>query len=712
MSTEREPPALTHARDGRAIVVAVDRTRSVRRAKRHSALVRLSRYVLPGAAFAILLFYGAAILEVAGWGEVGPKLEIPKVLPEHLTMNNPRYRGFTKDGGAYDVAAKTAQQDLKLKGLIRLKTVTATLNNPDKSSTKLEANNALYFSLSDKMILQGNIRVSSTTGGWARLTTADIDLKSGIVTSKQPVAVGNATGTINAGNMTIRQKSKEITFAGDVKTKLMPAAGAKASSIADTAATLVPAPAAAPAVTATPAGDAIGRMFAAGKGPIEVDAQRLDVDDVKRVAIYSGKVKVRRDGAVLEAPELRIEYDGSPSGGLTGATPAAAAAAAPPAAKTSIKSIVASGPVVITEGAETRVTAAGAAYDAAASLATLSGGVVIDRAPDTRITGSTAAFNSARDIASIDDKVVVTSGADRRATGDHLTVDNASKTALLTGSEVMVAQGQNVLRGRQLTMDQASGRSVLTAPATDGRGPAGRISAHLVQPTAQGKAKAKPKEDAASADSGGMTLSGFRSDPSQPVDIAADALELNEKDGKAVFRGDVVAVQGEVTIRSAELNAYYSGKAGIGAAVPAAAKEPAAKPAEPVKLTKIQARGKVVVNSKNGQKATGDWADFDTTANTVTLGGDVVLAQGRNVVRGNRLVVDLATGEAVIKTDNSAASDGAGEQPGGGWKAVQKPSRPSAVFFPQEATQNPARKPDGAPGWQSTTSGADNSGQN
>ena len=41
--------------------------------------------------------------------------------------------------------------------------------------------------------------------------------------------------------------------------------------------------------------------------------------------------------------------------------------------------------------------------------------------------------------------------------------------------------------------------------------------------------------------------------------------------------------------------------------------------------------------------ATGDRAIFDMAKNLVTLAGNVVLTQGDNVVRGDRLVVDLTT---------------------------------------------------------------------
>ena len=76
-------------------------------------------------------------------------------------------------------------------------------------------------------------------------------------------------------------------------------------------------------------------------------------------------------------------------------------------------------------------------------------------------------------------------------------------------------------------------------------------------------------------------------------------------------------------------------------------------------MTRIKAKTKVQITSKDDQSATGDWADFDPKANMATLGGNVVLKQGKNVVRGTKLVIDMTTGESVIKTEAPARRNGA-----------------------------------------------------
>ena len=48
---------------------------------------------------------------------------------------------------------------------------------------------------------------------------------------------------------------------------------------------------------------------------------------------------------------------------------------------------------------------------------------------------------------------------------------------------------------------------------------------------------------------------------------------------------------------------------------------------------------------------TGETAIFDTKANQVTMQGGVVLTQGQNVLRGDRLVVDMTTGVSRVESD-------------------------------------------------------------
>jgi lipopolysaccharide export system protein LptA len=71
-------------------------------------------------------------------------------------------------------------------------------------------------------------------------------------------------------------------------------------------------------------------------------------------------------------------------------------------------------------------------------------------------------------------------------------------------------------------------------------------------------------------------------------------------------------------------------------------------------IKRLEARGSVVVTQKE-QTATGDLGIFDMRTNTVTLTGNVVMTQGHNVLRGDKLVVDLTSGVSKVESSKNGA---------------------------------------------------------
>jgi lipopolysaccharide export system protein LptA len=135
----------------------------------------------------------------------------------------------------------------------------------------------------------------------------------------------------------------------------------------------------------------------------------------------------------------------------------------------------------------------------------------------------------------------------------------------------------------------------------------------------------------------------YKANSNKPIDIEADALEVNDQKKTAVFKGNVSATQGEFNLRAKEIHVSYASKA-KGAVTTASADAAAGLPGGSNDITQIDAKGKVFVTNKKDMTATSEWAVFDVPKQQVTLGGDVVLSQGTNTITGEKLVVDLKTG--------------------------------------------------------------------
>jgi lipopolysaccharide export system protein LptA len=135
-------------------------------------------------------------------------------------------------------------------------------------------------------------------------------------------------------------------------------------------------------------------------------------------------------------------------------------------------------------------------------------------------------------------------------------------------------------------------------------------------------------------------LQGFAQNRDQPVKIQAAALEVREKDKMATFTGDVHVTNGDTELRCKSLVVFYDADTTGGGR--------GMKPADPgpgggQQIKRIEAKGGVTVIQKD-QNAAGDSAIFNMRENTVTLTGNVVVTRGQDVLRGQRLVVNLDNG--------------------------------------------------------------------
>ena len=165
---------------------------------------------------------------------------------------------------------------------------------------------------------------------------------------------------------------------------------------------------------------------------------------------------------------------------------------------------------------------------------------------------------------------------------------------------------------------------------------------------------------------------GLSQSSNEPIDIESDLLVVHDKEKYATFSGNVKAVQGTTILRAKELNVHYLGgdklapgpkkdAGGQTSALPATkvADGQGAAAADSngnAQITKIEAKGDVVITSDKDQTTTSEWAIYDLPSQMVTVGGNVVLTQGETVLKGDRLVIDLKSGESRFEnTGNSTA---------------------------------------------------------
>jgi lipopolysaccharide export system protein LptA len=130
---------------------------------------------------------------------------------------------------------------------------------------------------------------------------------------------------------------------------------------------------------------------------------------------------------------------------------------------------------------------------------------------------------------------------------------------------------------------------------------------------------------------------GFKHDSRAPIEIVADALEVQQSANLAIFTGAVVAGQGTLRLTTDKLTAVYAAdSAGASADTDTGA------------IQHMRAEGSVFL-SNGSETAQGTWAEYDVAGGEVRMGGNVVLTQGGNAISGDSLVINLNTGNGRIE---------------------------------------------------------------
>jgi lipopolysaccharide export system protein LptA len=122
---------------------------------------------------------------------------------------------------------------------------------------------------------------------------------------------------------------------------------------------------------------------------------------------------------------------------------------------------------------------------------------------------------------------------------------------------------------------------------------------------------------------------GVPYDSSQPVEVTSDSLTIDQTTGEALFSGNVIVVQGDLRMSAPEMRVFYSEVEGRRS------------------VDEVLAVGGVLM-TRGADAAEGRQARYDVTTTILTMTGDVLVTQGPTVVAGDRMVVNMETGNGTV----------------------------------------------------------------
>jgi lipopolysaccharide export system protein LptC len=195
-----------------------------RAAIRHSRRVRFLRIAVP--VFVLLTvagIFGAAWVDsLRLFGRLPLEMGQIVVSGSKITMEQPRLAGFTRDARPYELTARSAAHDITAPELVQLRDLRAKLEMRDNTVVEISANAGLFNTKAERLTLEDNIFVTSSSGYEGRLSHAVVDTRSGNIVSERPVWIKMLNGTIQANAMEIEQAGELVRFREGVTMQLMP----------------------------------------------------------------------------------------------------------------------------------------------------------------------------------------------------------------------------------------------------------------------------------------------------------------------------------------------------------------------------------------------------------------------------------------------------------------------------------------------------------
>ena len=122
-----------------------------------------------------------------------------------------------------------------------------------------------------------------------------------------------------------------------------------------------------------------------------------------------------------------------------------------------------------------------------------------------------------------------------------------------------------------------------------------------------------------------VAFGAIKADPSLPVEVTADSLDVNQADGSAVFVGNVLIGQGVMRLSARRVLVIYNQEKGG--------------------IQRLEATGDVILVS-GPDAAEADRADYSIDSGVVVMTGNVLLTQGQNALTSEKMTVNLTTGTA------------------------------------------------------------------
>ncbi|EEE36513.1 OstA family protein [Rhodobacteraceae bacterium KLH11] len=130
-----------------------------------------------------------------------------------------------------------------------------------------------------------------------------------------------------------------------------------------------------------------------------------------------------------------------------------------------------------------------------------------------------------------------------------------------------------------------------------------------------------------SAQEAQVAFGSVEADPSLPVEVTSETLNVNQENGSAEFVGNVIVIQGEMRLTAERVLVIYNEDRSA--------------------IERMEATENVVLVSPP-DAAEGDWAEYTIDSGVIRMRGNVLLTQGPSIISGDQMIANLTSGTATM----------------------------------------------------------------
>jgi lipopolysaccharide export system protein LptC len=187
----------------------------------HSSRVKRLKVLLPVTALIISgIFIAVSVLR--SYLPENISIEGAQIEDGKVVMSRPAIAGRNANGVNYSMVAEKALQDIKNPNLITLKNIKASMPVNRDTIAHVEALSGDFNRSADTLKMTEPFTIVMDNGMRAEFKTADLDIKSGNLTSQDTVAIQKGGASVVAQSVKMTDKGSVIEFTGQVRMHIDP----------------------------------------------------------------------------------------------------------------------------------------------------------------------------------------------------------------------------------------------------------------------------------------------------------------------------------------------------------------------------------------------------------------------------------------------------------------------------------------------------------